>query len=464
MARNSFASVEIDVGEEAQEIPRPEPDTPFRILVAGDFSGGAGRNRKPIEVDRDNFDSVLARLAPSLRLDFGSVELPVAFRELEDFHPDRLFEKLSPFQALRGLRRRLADPKTFRETAAQLAPQPAQPRGEARNVSGADLLREMMGDAPHAAAGPAPAQAKSDFDRMLSEMVSKYTIAKDDPRQPEMIAQTDAAITGEMRAVLHHPAFQSLEAAWRGLYFLIRRLETGEDLKLYVMDLPAEQLLTSEGLGELRRVAVTESTGTIGGLPWALIVGLYSFGGEHEAILSQIAGIARSAGAPFLSGLAADVVGLKSAFEELRRSPAARWVGLAMPRILLRMPYGKNSDETETFAFEEMPNPPEHERYLWGNPALAVACLLGESFNRYGWQMRAGALRDVDGLPLHLYEADGEKKLKPCAEILMTEDAAEVLLDRGFIPVASIKDSDTVRVVRFQSMASPNAPLSGRWT
>jgi type VI secretion system protein ImpC len=464
MARSSFASVEIDVGEETQKLPRPEPDTPFRILVAGDFSGGGGRDRRAIEVDRDNFDQVLARFAPAIRLNFSSVELPVSFRELEDFHPDRLFERLSPFQALRGLRRRLADPSTFRQTATQLTPGPAhKPNGPA-NISGAELLREMMGEAPQASAGPASAAAKSDFDRMLSEMVSKYTIAKDDPRQPEMIAQTDAAITGEMRAVLHHPAFQSLEAAWRGLYFLVRRLETGEDLKIYVMDLPPEELLTPEGLGELRRVAVTEGSGTIGNVPWAVIAGLYSFSGEHEGVLAQIAGIARSAGAPFLSGLQAEAVGQKNAFEELRYSPDARWVGLAMPRFLLRMPYGKKSDETETFAFEEMPNPPVHECYLWGNSALACAYLLGESFSRHGWQMRPGVLRDVDGLPVHLYEVDGEKKLKPCAEILMTEDAAEVLLDRGYIPVASIKDSDVVRVVRFQSLASPNAPLGGRWS
>ena len=462
MARNSFASVEIDVGEETQEIPRPEPDTPFRILVAGNFSGGSGRNRRAIHVDRDNFDDVLARMAPALRLEFGTVEVPMAFREIEDFHPDRIFEQLAPFKALRGLRRRLADPSTFREAAAQLLP-PASPRpAAAANVSGADLLREMIGEAPQAAAS-SPAPAKSDFERMLAEMVSKYTIAKDDPRQPELIARTDEAITGEMRTVLHHPAFQSLEAAWRGLYFLVRRLETGDELKIYLMDLPAEALLTPEGLAELRHTVVTEGSGTIGSVPWAVIVGLYSFSEDHEGVLSQIAGIAQSAGAPFLSGLGPSVVGLKSAFDQLRRSSAARWIGLAMPRMLLRMPYGQNSDETETFAFEEMASPPEHERYLWGNPALACAYLLGESFSRYGWQMRPGAIRDVDGLPLHLYEVDGEKRLKPCAEILMTEEAAELLLDRGYIPLASIKDSDRVRVVRFQSMASPSAPLGGRW-
>jgi type VI secretion system protein ImpC len=180
-------------------------------------------------------------------------------------------------------------------------------------------------------------------------------------------------------------------------------------------------------------------------------------------VLAQIAAMARTAGAPFLSGLGPSVVGLQGVFDELRRSAAARWVGLAMPRFLLRLPYGKNSDETETFAFEEMPSPVEHERYLWGNPSIACAYLLGESFTRYGWELRPGALRDVDGLPLHLYQGDGEKVLKPCAEILMTEEVAELLIERGFMPLASIKNTDTVRVVRFQSIASPSAALAGRW-
>ncbi len=457
---SSLASVVIDVGEESEELPRPEPDTQFRILVAGDFTGGSGRSRRAIEVDRDNFDAVMARLAPALRLPFGSVEEPLEFCELDDFHPDRLFERLPPFQALRSLRRRLADDSTFREAAAQMLPPeaPQQPAGPP--PEDADILRAMLGEAPRA---PAPPRARGDWDRMLGEMVSKYTVPKPDPRQPELIAQTDAAITGEMRAVLHHPAFQALEAAWRGLYFLVRRLETGEALKIFLLDLPPEELLTSGGLGALRRVAVYEGAGTIGVPPWAVIAGMYSFSGEHEGVLAQIAGIARAAGAPFLSGLGQSVVGLKGVFDELRRSPVARWVGLAMPRFLLRLPYGKQTDETETFAFEEMPDPAEHERYLWGNPAIACAYLLGESFSRYGWDMRPGVLRDIDGLPLHLYESEGEKHLKPCAEVLMTEEAAELLIGRGFIPLASLKDTDRVKVVRFQSIASPNAPLAGRW-
>ncbi|MBZ5727290.1 MAG: type VI secretion system contractile sheath large subunit [Acidobacteriia bacterium] len=458
-ANTLASSVEIDVGEEPRELARPEPETPFRILVAGNFSGGAGRNRMAIEIDRDNFDRVLARLAPELHLPFGTAPLPVSFRELDDFHPDRLFARLAPFQALRALRERLSDRATFPAAAAELLPPAATPDPKLAKLSGAELLSRMIGEEPHPPAAP----QRTDWDRMLRELVAPYVEAKADPRQPELIAQVDAAIGGIMCAVLHHGEYQALEAAWRGLYFLIRRLETGEDLKVYLLDLPQAELAGAAGLAALHRVAVEEASGTPGGAPWAVMAGLYCFGPEDEPALTQIAAIARSAGAPFLAGLAPDVVGLARVFEPLRRSRRARWIGLALPRFLLRLPYGAKTDAIETFAFEEMPAAPEHERYLWGYPAIACAYLLGEAFAQYGWSFRPGAMRDIEGLPAHIYQHDGASEMKPCAEVLLTEEAAEVLLERGFMPLVSIKGTDCARLVRFQSIAEPNAPLAGRW-
>jgi type VI secretion system protein ImpC len=440
MPRNStLASVEIDVAEEPQQIAQPEPETPFRILVAGNFSGGAGRYRRPIEIDRDNFDAVMERVGPALRLPFGSAEVALAFREIDDFHPDRLFENLAPFQALRDLRARIEDGSALPRAKSQPANAPP--------ASGADLLRQMMGESPAAAAAP----KRSDRDQMLHDLVAPYAVPGDDPRKAEMIAQTDRAIAGEMRAVLHHAQFQSLEAAWRGLYFLTRRLETGENLRIFLLDLPQAEL-TSAGL---RRAAGDDE--------WGLLAGLYYFGPADEDALKEISFVARIAGAPFVSGLAPDVVGLTQPFGELRQSAYARWIGLAMPRFLLRLPYGKDASETESFAFEELSKEPEHERYLWGHPAFACAYLLGEAFTRFGWRMRPGSVQEIDGLPAHTYREDGEAQLKPCAEVLLTEDAAEVLLDRGFMPLASIKGTDRVRLVRFQSVADPPAPLAGRW-
>jgi type VI secretion system protein ImpC len=449
---STLASVEIDVAEKSQQAAVVDPDEPFRILVMGNFSGGAGRNRRPIEIDRDNFDQVMGLLAPELRLPFGGVEVPIRFRELDDFHPDRLLARLPLFQKLRDLRRRLVDPSTFPAAAAELDPGATPPDPNLANLTGAELLRMMTGEE---APPRAETQRRSAWDQMLSELVRKYGTPSPDPRQPEWIARTDEAITGEMRALLHYPEFQALESAWRGLYFLTRRLDTDEELKIYLMDLPQEELTAGTGLGDVARALDSG--------PLAVMAGLYAFGKSDEAALERVAALAQSANAPFLAGLAANVVGIEEVFGELRRSLKARWLGLAMPRFLLRLPYGAAADETETFSFEEMPAPPQHERYLWGNPAIACAYLLGEAFSRYGWRMRPGMVQDIEGLPAHVYKVDGASELKPCAEVWLTETAAELLLDRGFMPLASMKGTDRVRLVRFQSLAKPAAALAGKW-
>src|SRR5579863_3150654 len=95
---NTLSSVEIDVQEKPLKTAVLDPDEPFRILVLGNFSGGTGRNRRPIEIDRDNFDQVLALTSPELRLAFTSFEVPVRFRSLDEFHPDQLLERLPLFQ------------------------------------------------------------------------------------------------------------------------------------------------------------------------------------------------------------------------------------------------------------------------------------------------------------------------------------------------------------------------------
>jgi predicted component of type VI protein secretion system len=105
----------------------------------------------------------------------------------------------------------------------------------------------------------------------------------------------------------------------------------------------------------------------------------------------------------------------------------------------------------------------EHQHYLWGNPAICCALLLGLSFLDDGWDLRPGTHNRIGGLPLHTYKDDGDFAVKPCAEILLTESEAEFLLDRGVMPLASIKEQDEVLLVRIQSIAEPAAPLSGCW-
>jgi type VI secretion system protein ImpC len=270
-----------------------------------------------------------------------------------------------------------------------------------------------------------------------------------------------------MRAILHHADFQALEAAWRALDWLVRGLDTGTYLKLYVLDISKSDL--ADRLRELRRILVDEAAVAPGGEPWALVAADFTFARTEGDIrlLTSLAEVMRAAGAVLLAEADpndADSPAAERLWQTLRNSPEASSVGLALPRFLLRLPYGEKTSTIESFAFEEMPGSPVHHDYLWGNPAFACAFLLGQAFSRDGWDLRPGTHTSITGLPLHVYESDGEQQLKPCAEVLLTEADADSVLEQGFMPVVSIKNQDAVRVIRFQSIAQPPAPLAGAWT
>jgi type VI secretion system protein ImpC len=538
----------------------PDPETPFCVALLGDFSGRESRgileigsalaNRRAVLVDRDNFEDVLAKFHPEIKLPAGgeSDSLGLKFSELDDFHPDRIVERAQMFRRLREARIRLNDPATFAAAAEELglapatakaskpAPQPSRPPAASDLLPpSGSFLDAVIEEATIEDATPEEAigsgwpttndqqrttsshrqsprsRVPDDLERFVRRVTEPHLAAVPDSRQAEVLAVIDRALSSQMRALLHVPAFQALEAAWRAVFLLVRRLETDSQLKLYLIDISkpelAEDLGGSQDLpsadlpradlrsADLRskdlrsaglfRLLVDRSVGTPGAEPWALVVGNYTFGPNRQdaSILARLAQIASAAGAPFLAGASPRAVGCESfaetpypedwkaeaegddsaAWAALRQLPEAGYLGLALPRFLLRLPYGPTTDPVESFSFEEMPDSPAHEDYLWGNPAFACALLLAQSFSDNGWQMRPGAPSELDGLPLHVYKRDSDSELKPCAEALLTERAAGKILERGPMPLVWLKGQDAVRLVRFQSMAEPLGALKGKW-
>jgi type VI secretion system protein ImpC len=378
----------------------------------------------------------------------------------------------------------LDNPSTFAEAAAAvkgwagmpapafLAVPPPQPEPSAAPpdlaaLAGGSLLEDVLDvtESRLSPSGPRP----DGLQAFIEQAVAPHVVPRPDARLSELLAQVDAAAGKLMRAILHHKDFQALEAVWRAVLFLVRGLETGANLKLYLLDISkaelAADLNSSAGLrnSAMYRLLVEEAVDALGAQPWAVAAGNFAFSRTDPDIetLGRLAELMRIAGAD----PAGDVDSSQTArhWDSLRHSPAASWLGLALPRFLLRLPYGSRTEPVESFAFEEMPGTPDHQHYLWGNPAFACAYLLGQAFSSDGWALRPGAHTEIGGLPLHVYEAGGEKRLKPCAELLMTESDAEWILDRGLMPLVSLKNQDAVRLLRFQSIAEPLAPLSGRW-
>ncbi|HWR51597.1 MAG TPA: type VI secretion system contractile sheath large subunit [Bryobacteraceae bacterium] len=474
---SSLGDIQIDVLAGRQRSKdKPEPETPFRIAVLGDFSGRANRRvretglaaRKILRIDRDNFDQVLAKMRPELCLPGAGA---IRFSELEDFHPDRLYERLDVFRNV-----------TAGELPELAEPEPAPGSTEARrHVSLDDLLNSPE--------EPPAARAKDDFSRFVENLVAPHLEPKSDPREANAQAAKDTACGALMRGILHHRDFQALEAAWQGVFFLVRRIETGPELQIFLIDASKEELaadlLPAEDLQDTQawELLVESTVGTPGAQPWSVLAGNYTFDSslDDADLLARMAMLASAAGAPFLAGASPRILGAESLaaqprpenwkpdpdcsriWAHVRALPEASWVGLTLPRLLLRMPFGEHSSPIEQFRFEEFTGVPTHEQYLWGNGTWASVCLIGQAFAEAGWRMRPGITLELDDIAAHLYHDDGETKLKPCAEILLTEHAADTMSDLGLMALASLKGRDVVRLVRFQSIAEPASALSGRW-
>lgn len=479
-------------------------DLSFRILVLGDWTAAGEQkalvDREPIEVDRDNFDEVIARLRPRVELSGdGLGNLTLEFASLDDFHPDQIFRRVPLFADLRDLRKRLRDESTYNEAALEVqgwlkqsgqAVQPG-PSATPEMAPGGNLLDSILSK-PEGGA-PAPKMAPSgELADLIGEIVRPHLVSVDENRQKDLVSAVDEATSELMRKILHDHAFQSLEVAWRGLYFLVRRAETSTELKIYILDLAKDELADDlKSVGDLAdsklfRVLVEDTQDTPGGEPWSVIAGNYAFLPvvNDVAALMRIGKLAVAANAPFISHMRPDVLGIRSLHEHpdasswkmdgsadsvklwsaLRKSAESEYLGMTMPRLLARLPYGYETDPLESFALEEFAGVPEHENYLWMNGCFAAALLLARSFSDYGWEMGRHLIQDLEDLPLHMYKSSGETVYQPCGEALLTQSSCERLMEYGMMPFVSYKNTDKVKLARFQSIREPISAIGGRWT
>jgi len=471
---------------------RIDDAAPFRMLVLADLGGAAlpFEQRKPLRVDIDNFDAIFARVAPRLQLDLDGALVEVDFASLDDFHPDRLFARLAPFVALRRLRAELADPSQFRRAAAALGASPPTPASAESTAGDAGDIERLLGRKPAAAPAVAAAPAGLDVAGWIRGIVAPHVVPDIAGEQAQLIGAVDAAIAEQMRRVLHHPAFQSLESNWRGVDRLVRELELDEALQLFLLDAPRAALANDVAshaaelsLSTLHHLLCGPQTEPPDGKRWSLLVSDLSFGADTDELqlLAALGAMAGRAGAPLLAAARTSLLGCAAVdqlvdpktwqpldgdtaafWTALRQSPVAPWIGLALPRLLARQPYGKDSEPIAAFAFEEL-TPREHEGYLWGSPAFSLALLAGQAFMEAGWNMDLAAGLDIGDLPSHIYRDDGEARQQPCAEVAISESAGETVLLQGTMAVLSYRNRNAARLLRWQSIAEPLQALQGAW-
>ena len=436
------------------------------MLIVADFSAvpepqvPAG---KPRRVDLDNLENIFARFSARLELSLGNENIVLQPRSLDDLHPDGLFQ-LGCFERLRALRARLANPNSFAAALIELrtftgdGPKPQEavtPSPASACEPEAEMFERLLGRPRSTPAIPPVVPAVQALFRDAAAANLAVANATD---QHAAIAVLDLVIAAQMSAILHTPAFQALEAAWRGVDFLARRLELDEALQLYVLNLPSAVLHTGEGRQALTEALMLREDEA----GWGLLVADCSFGNTAEDFeaLASLADLAQGAGALLMA--AADSTWLDQIdqpgeqpwpqWDAVRGRPSAKSLALLTPRFLLRLPYGAKTDPIETFAFEEMPVPTA-TAYLWGNPALLGALVMAEAVTQGDGDLNPGEPREISGLPLHTYRQDGEARTTPCTERWISDGDAEVLLGCGLSPVSPRRGSDAVHV-RLQNAAA----------
>ena len=341
---------------------------------------------------------------------------------------------------------------------------------------GGGLLDKILTDGRMARDDYQKERAKDMIGEFVSQVMSgELTMSKNmDVAINSRIAEIDRLVSAQMNEIMHHEDFQKLEGSWRGLHHLIKNSLTGPMLKIKVMSVTKKDMLKDfERALEFDQSAMfkkvyEEEYGTFGGAPFGALIGDFEFGNHPQdmALLESISQVAAAAHAPFLSAASAGMFGWDT-FSEMsevrdvskifdrteymkwrsfRESEDSRYVGLTMPHVLMREPYGAATKPTETFRFEEDVDGTDHKKYLWGNAAYALGTRLTEAFSMYGWcvairGVEGGGL--VQGLPTHTFETDeGEVAMKCPTEVAITDRREKEFADNGFIPLVHCKGTD----------------------
>jgi type VI secretion system ImpC/EvpB family protein len=311
------------------------------------------------------------------------------------------------------------------------------------------------------------------------------------------IARLDALLSRQVNAILHHPDFQRLEASWRGLRYLTEQAPEGENVKIRVLNVSWKELTRDLeralefDQSQLFRKVYSEEFGTPGGQPFSVLLGDYEIRlrpspeqpTDDVAALARISSVAAAAFAPFLVAAHPALLDLTSfteldrplnlarTFEQvdyvkwraLRQTEDARFVGLVLPRVLMRMPYGDEPARVDGFRFREDADGPDRARYLWGNAVYAFGSVVMRAFSESGWLAdirgvprdgRGGGL--VSGLPVQNFATDGHGvAAKPSVEAVLSDVQEKALSELGLIPLCHCPDTEVAAFYGNQSLQQP---------
>ena len=326
---------------------------------------------------------------------------------------------------------------------------------------------------------------------LVKQALTDTSVIKDDVLDTveEIIARLDQKLTVQVNAILHAPEFQQIESAWRGLNYLVLNSETDANLKIRVMNISKNEIYRNLRLfpgarwdqSPLFKKVYEQEFGQLGGEPYGCLICDYHFSHlpTDVQLMRDLSKVASAAHAPMFAGADPTLMGMDSwtelmnprdlsklfdtpeyaAWKGLRDSDDSRYLGLCMPRVLARLPYGAKSEPVEDFAFEEETDGHKGEKYGWMNAAYAMAVNVNRAFKEYGWCTRIRGVQsggEVINLPTHTFPTDdGGVDLKCPTEIAITDRREHELAKSGLVPIIHRKNTDKAAFIGAQSVYRP---------
>lgn len=528
-------------------------EIPFIVGIMADLSAESMEEAKPVpdrkmtDIDRDNFDAVMKSIQPAVMLSSVPNVLPakektggkgknlggaIVFESIEDFEPLSVIRKVPVLSRIYEKRARLRDMQAKLESSLPLY-------GAAAGLAGSDQdddakailddLKAAFGESDDPSQWKDVELGENASASLLNVMVSEDDTTErrqyaqqllgqlyhdvlnwkpntDDPdllrhlkkkglfaHFDQRVSELDEAISKQLNEILHLPAFQRLEATWRGLHYLVYRSETGQKLKLRVMNITKHELYKEMDKAvefdqsSIFKMIYEAEYGTYGGDPYSLLVGDYEFDRSPDDfdLLNRISEVAAAAHVPFIASAYSKLFDLGSfedldnprdlakifesleldGWREFRDSEDSRYVTLTLPRVLLRLPYGgARGKSVEGVNFVEDVDGTDQSCFLWGSSAYILAERITNAFSLYGWPaairgVEGGGL--VEGLPLYTFDTDeGDITMVCPTQVTITDRREKELNDLGFMAICHCKGSSKAAFFGGQTTNEPKKYIS----
>lgn len=487
-------------------------ELPFVVGILADLSGHLIdplpllKERKFVEIDKDNFSQVLAAIKPRLsitisnKLDEDEEEktLELFFTSIEDFEPLNIVKRDEDLSELYDSRCHLKDLMNKLDGNDHLAALLSDVMADNKKqkslsdqiISGSgDDLEKLLTDGKMIRDESQRPIVLNILKEFLKQLASPQ---EGEPKFPHHylayhIERIDTLLANQLNEIMHHPNFLKLEGSWRGLSYLVYKAETGEHLKLRLLNLTRQELqndldkAVEFDQSQLFKKVYEEEYGTFGGHPYSCLIGDFEFGRSpiDMNLLEKISGVAAAAHAPFITAAHPNLFDLDS-FEHLnmprdinkimdslelaqwhsfRSSPDARYVSLVVPRVLMRLPYGPDTNPVEGLNFKEDVGVADSNLFCWGNAAFALVERLCNAFSLYRWTAAIRGVEGggiVEGLPAYTFKTpDGDIALKCPTEVSITDRREKELSENGIIALCHCKGTDYAAFFGGQTSQKP---------